>query len=207
MPKPLPNLTGKRFGRWLVLGLAPNRGSKRRWFCVCDCGTKRDVFDWTLKKGESTSCGCYAIEQSKKRGFPVIIIDGVTYKTCQKCKKLKQLQYFNTSVGQIAGRASICKDCCSIKSLKQYGITEHQYNSMLEDQGNRCAICGSCSPGSSGRWRVDHNHGCCPGEKSCGNCVRGLLCRTCNSGLGFLHDDSILLRRAADYVEKICPVY
>lgn len=37
--------------------------------------------------------------------------------------------------------------------------------------------------------QVDHDHTCCVGEKSCGMCIRGLLCKRCNQLLGIAQDD------------------
>jgi hypothetical protein len=49
------DLTGVRFGRWLVL----RRGERHRsWRCRCECGTERDVWSISLKRGDSRSCGC-----------------------------------------------------------------------------------------------------------------------------------------------------
>lgn len=54
-------LPGCRFGGWTVLGPAPiwttNRDTQRR-LCVCDCGTFKVVYVYTLIRGESQSCGC-----------------------------------------------------------------------------------------------------------------------------------------------------
>jgi hypothetical protein len=47
-------LVGQRFGRWTVLDMAP----AYRYWCQCDCGTKREVLSKSLKNGNSTSCGC-----------------------------------------------------------------------------------------------------------------------------------------------------
>lgn len=53
------DLTGQRFGRWLVLGEAPRWfNGLRRWRCVCECGTEGEPFQQSLKKGTSISCGC-----------------------------------------------------------------------------------------------------------------------------------------------------
>lgn len=67
--------TGKRFGRWTVLGVAPNHitsggYSVAMWDCLCDCGTRRAVRGNDLKRGKSVSCGCSLVINpiAKKHG-------------------------------------------------------------------------------------------------------------------------------------------
>lgn len=65
--------------------------------------------------------------------------------------------------------------------------------------------CESC--GSTENLTLDHDHNCCKTRatdrywKTCGKCLRGILCRPCNMALGALQDDAERLRRLADYVE------
>lgn len=66
-----------------------------------------------------------------------------------------------------------------------YGLGIKDYERMLKEQGAACAICQE-SPTSKRRLVVDHDHACCPGVRTCGKCVRGLLCDRCNRALGFL---------------------
>jgi hypothetical protein len=71
----------------------------------------------------------------------------------------------------------------------RYGLAEVRFNQMLEDQGYACAICRE--PFTRQLPRVDHDHNCCkvpPNgvSRSCGECVRGLLCVRCNTWLGWL---------------------
>lgn len=63
-----------------------------------------------------------------------------------------------------------------------------------ERQGGTCYICQDpiSIESSSGHPRtahVDHDHTCCPLNKSCENCRRGLACRRCNIVLGMVNDD------------------
>ena len=92
---------------------------------------------------------------------------------------------------------------CSVAlsaSLAEAGATLDWYIEKLQEQGGVCAICYEpCATG--GRLSVDHDHGCCPGRKSCGKCLRGLLCRRCNIDLGGFGDDPELLYSAADYLD------
>lgn len=73
--------------------------------------------------------------------------------------------------------------------LRRYGLSQAEYDLKLAAQGGGCAICGVITAGKVGRFRVDHDHSCCPGKLSCGKCVRGLLCDYCN-------------RRGLPYVES-----
>ena len=68
-----------------------------------------------------------------------------------------------------------------------YGITEEQYDALLEAQGGGCAICNRTQEENfGGRYlSVDHDHACCPGKRSCGQCIRGLLCHRCNNNMGW----------------------
>jgi hypothetical protein len=94
------------------------------------------------------------------------------------------------------------RNAWDIRLRHHYGITADQYDAMAAAQDNRCAICRTDTPGGKGRWHVDHDHACCDSRRSCGGCIRGLLCLRCNSGLGFLRDDAGLLRAALTYLEK-----
>lgn len=60
----------------------------------------------------------------------------------------------------------------------RYGITEEQYDNLIAEQDNACAVCRTEFTDSV-RASVDHDHNCCAGTKSCGKCIRGLLCLHC----------------------------
>lgn len=75
----------------------------------------------------------------------------------------------------------------------RYGITEEQFNLLIQRQGRRCPICLRLFKQILGRPNVDHNHK--TGE------LRGCLCRYCNHRVVGRHTDPALLRRVANYLE------
>lgn len=60
------DITGKRFGRLLVVGRGEPLNGHTRWICKCDCGRERLVHGSSLKSGNTTSCGCYRTENAKR---------------------------------------------------------------------------------------------------------------------------------------------
>lgn len=51
------DLTGQRFGQWLVLERAiGGRGRGLQWICRCDCGAEAIVFSNNLRTGKSHRC-------------------------------------------------------------------------------------------------------------------------------------------------------
>ena len=65
----------------------------------------------------------------------------------------------------------------------RYGLTREDYERILASQGGACAICERRSRKGE-NFSVDHDHSCCPGDvRTCGKCVRGLLCTNCNRRL------------------------
>ncbi|WP_442807304.1 endonuclease VII domain-containing protein [Streptomyces sp. NBC_01751] len=150
---------------------------------------------------------------------------------CPRCRELKSLEAaFNKASSRKNGYAVWCRDCASAHSRDRraaipldvkraeyaanrdairakvrqntYGITAEEYDALLADQGGGCGVCGieACTTGKA--FAVDHDHACCPGRKSCGKCIRGLLCTNCNQGLGKFKDDPKLLRNAIDYLAQ-----
>jgi len=74
---------------------------------------------------------------------------------------------------------------------RTYGLDEADYQALCAEQDHACAIC--CTPMGEVRTVVDHDHS--TGE------IRGILCVTCNTGIGMLRDDYQLVQRALNYLK------
>lgn len=99
-----------------------------------------------------------------------------------------------------------CRECMKTNAkaqcIKKYGISVEEFEKLLADQNNACFICGLEFKSDHER-HIDHNHTCCPKpDRSCGKCVRKILCGECNRGLARFHDNAELLRAAADYLDS-----
>ena len=123
------------------------------------------------------------------------IIDCVQLaRKCVGCRKRLPLAKFRLGVS-----ATTCFKCLGTKRAKlrgafeakdwlwRYPITRTQRRTLHVAQGNRCAICRA-----EVRLYQDHCH------KT--GIVRGLLCHSCNVGLGFFADDPALLASATAYL-------
>jgi hypothetical protein len=81
------------------------------------------------------------------------------------------------------------------------GHSTEEVLAMVAAQGGRCAICPRVLDTTDRRrMPVDHDHACCPGQRRCGKCTRGVLCPRCNSVLGLVQDDPALLEAMVLYL-------
>ncbi|TDC35689.1 hypothetical protein E1211_15265 [Micromonospora sp. 15K316] len=109
----------------------------------------------------------------------------------------------------------ICDNCTApikhvVDRLKSHRVPHERARQLLTEPG--CEICGvdllkrvrSSGHGkNTARLVVDHDHDCCPASThSCGQCVRGLICHSCNIAAGLVRDDPKIAQALASYLDR-----
>ena len=119
--------------------------------------------------------------------------------TCKACDVSKPLFDFSYRKDNNKYR-TVCKSCrATTEAAKRYGTTVKAVDEIRQAQGNACAICGVHADEivhatfSINPLVIDHCHTTLK--------IRGLLCPTCNAGLGHFKDNPELLLSAAKYVQ------
>ena len=131
-------------------------------------------------------------------------------RTCKKCNETKDLEDFVKKNDRPLGRSYECASCNSLrrrgdKSAQTdsarnsrykwaFGITLDDYEAMFKEQDGCCLGCGNHQSTFSKRLAVDHCHTT--------GAIRGLLCMSCNIGLGNLKDNIDTLKNLIKYLEK-----
>lgn len=100
-----------------------------------------------------------------------------------EAKQKREREYYGSNKEQVRER----------QLMRKYGLIVEDYNRMVAEQDNKCAICSTEMTGPR-EPAVDHDH--VTGE------VRDLLCSKCNAGIGLLQDSPDVLLKAAKYLEK-----
>ncbi len=172
---------------------SPRQSPADGWRMDCSCGWSAGPF---ARRAEG-----HAAYSSHLTG---------AYPRCSQCGELVP----RARVSKL--RSSMCKSC-SYKATRawkaenpkawersarrshlkmKYGITVEEFDRLFDSQGRKCAICGeeNLKDARGFRPHVDHCH-------QTGK-VRGILCGRCNKGIGALQDDSRIIRRALDYLER-----
>lgn len=99
--------------------------------------------------------------------------------------------------------SDICGGCRQTRW--RYGLTIEQFLEMMEPVNRVCSNPG-CD--ATKNLHIDHDHSCCPYGKfetktrvSCGDCVRGWLCKSCNTSLGLMQESPERIRGLLTYLE------
>lgn len=83
---------------------------------------------------------------------------------------------------------------------RTYGITPEELAALKRYQKGLCGVCGK--PLTKSREPdIDHDHGCCPGPTSCGQCVRAVTHGRCNRWLAFIEDNPATGLRLFEYLQ------
>jgi len=137
----------------------------------------------------------------------VIQVEGTKY--CKSCDTTKPIDDFYLRNKTSMVRHSTCKECDkkrvkenhdpvayrNAELQRRYGITQQDYEVMIAEQNNQCAICNTTEPGgrhNRGYFVVDHCH-------TTGK-VRKLLCNNCNTALGLVGDNTHILQKMIEYL-------
>lgn len=120
---------------------------------------------------------------------------------CKTCFKAIRKKYwsqnksseYRTHLSWVANNPTTRKEHRLKANLKLYNMTPAEFLALIESQGGCCKICGDVTPNQ--RLSVDHDH--VTGR------VRGLLCRSCNLGLGMFRDNASFLVRASKYLNNV----
>ncbi|VVB50690.1 Recombination endonuclease VII [uncultured archaeon] len=124
-----------------------------------------------------------------EKRFPGDEIGKSVCKFCMTCSRVKRLSNPKSTVHK-----DVRYKYHRSKLVESYGLTKEAFENMMSIQRGVCAICGEVC--KSGILSIDHDH-------TTGK-VRGLLCRQCNSGLGFFKSDTRgnqLLFKALNYLK------
>jgi hypothetical protein len=125
--------------------------------------------------------------------------DGTATLYCPKCDTDKPLGDFPLKGKHRDGnkRYGYCKPCHGVYQREQkmtriFNISVAEYDALLAAQDGLCAIC--CRPPKKNRLAVDHDH------KS--GLIRGLVCWTCNQGLGLWAESQERMQAACIYLSE-----
>lgn len=142
----------------------------------------------------STDCNIKYADQHENVQIPCTIC-GTPYRenTYDPCCSIKCYQKYVLKIEA----ESIIKEDISDYYKRTYDITLSDWISIYVRQNGKCAICGLRAIDSKSKGDklcVDHDH-------TTGK-VRGLLCSTCNSGLGMFKDSTKNLKNAIKYLKE-----
>lgn len=177
----------------------------------------RDVFrlaNGNLKRRrQCQACGhkFYSVEVDTGKALHPrrLLARAATEKECATCRRVLSIACFSKKANDADLYRSSCRQCLNRQrserllqdALARHRATEGQYQGMLRAQGGRCSICGTdgrdapVTRRTRHRFlRIDHCH------KT--GVVRGLLCDTCNLGIGNFKDDPLWLETAAAYLRR-----
>lgn len=169
-------------------------GAAMRVCTVCGEPKPREAFALSKRAKDGLHTFCKACKSAKSRAW---------YHATSERQKARGRRRYQTNGREMRAAALRWYETNRAHALElkrewairtAFGMTLKEYDALVVAQGGSCALCRK-PPERKGRrpLHVDHCHDT--------GVVRGLLCRSCNVGLGHFKDSPSLLRAAAAYLE------
>lgn len=160
--------------------------SKSKVFCSVDCRNANRK-PKPENDGKKRCSSCHQILPISSFGINRTTRDKLM-RQCRVCNNSRVNKYNKNNSKRVYGKPAYLR----------HGLSRSAYENLMDKQGWSCAICNV----KSDKFVIDHDHACCPGAYSCGNCIRGVLCHSCNSGIGFFADSVDRLTSAMLYLQS-----
>ena len=140
------DLTGRHFGRWLVIGIneyETSRGRGTYWNCACECENKSVVSSYALTHGLSKSCGCFKREKARP---PVIVSHGQSntrlyqiWKDMKgRCNRPTSARFYTHGARGI----SVCDEWMAFEPFYKWAISNGYREDLtidrIDNDGNYC---------------------------------------------------------------------
>lgn len=144
---------------------------------------------------------CTKVDMRRRRAAWVQPQAACIEKRCGHCGLVRPSKNFGRLIGTATGLHSWCRECQSAAARRRrasnpdgalrvkYRMEPGSFDRLYRQQDGRCAICQRKQ-----KLGVDHDHAT--------GAVRGLLCRKCNSGIGFFGDNEEMAMAAVRYLSQ-----
>jgi len=124
------------------------------------------------------TCGTCGVEKNDE-DFHWKVFNSRRSNKCKQCAKEYKAKYYKANTDKIKAQTKAWREENG-KAGARYRLSNKEFAELFDRFDGKCWLC---------RLReakvIDHDHACCPGDWTCGKCVRGALCVGCNTRLGW----------------------
>lgn len=224
----LIDLTGRRFGRLLVIERAPKNwyGNSVGWKCDCDCGVSRIVMSGNLRSGATKSCGGCGVKQTRiidlvgrRFGKLTVIRRAANNSRSRRRPRWDCLcdcgKTTNVDGGRLHQGATKSCGCYRFrrgedhhawkggqKAWNRRGVLKKYgltFDSFNELLESQGNACAICGNADP---VARHGTQWAVDHNHKTSLTRGILCHNCNTGIGLLGDSAETMKSAMEYLNK-----